>query len=246
MDLREHPHAGERRHPWEVARRRFFLDALRDANAFAGVRHVLDVGSGDGWLADGVLDACSPEAHLTLWDMNYDDAWIARSDARRTYTRTAPSEPADLVLALDVAEHVLDDAAFLADVVSHLAPDGTLLFSVPTWQPLFSSHDVALGHFRRYAPREARALLEGAGLTVRRGGGLFHALLAPRVAQVALERVRPPREAAATSLAWGGGALLSAAVDTALRLDTLVSRAAASRALELPGLSWWALCHRSR
>ncbi len=54
---------------------------------------------------------------------------------------------------LDVIEHVEDDVGFVRDVVDgSLAPGGWVLVSVPAYQSLFSSHDRALKHFRRYAP----------------------------------------------------------------------------------------------
>lgn len=244
MDLREHPHAGPRRHPWEVARAAFFRDVLREGGGLDRVRTVLDVGAGDAWLARTLRDGCAPAARLVCWDAHYDDAWLARSDEGCTFTREAPEMPADLVLALDVAEHVDDDRAFLRDVAARVAPGGRLLFSVPAWPWLFSGHDVALGHHRRYTPAAARALLEGAGLRIDRSGGLFHSLLLPRAAQRLVQRLRPVLDApAATSLAWSGGAALSAALGAALHLDNRVSRLAAARAIPLPGLSWWALCH---
>ncbi len=247
MDLREHAHAGTRRHPWETARARFFRDVLRESGRMGAVARVLDVGAGDGWLARALLDECPASARLTCVDSNYDDAWLARrDDPRVTFARAAPDEAADLVLALDVAEHVDDDAGFARDLAAHLAPGGALLFSVPTWPALFTSHDVALGHHRRYTPEGARRLVEGAGLAVERSGGLFLSLVAPRAAQAALERVRPPREVAATSLSWKGGAALTSAVESVLRADAAVARWASSRALPLPGLSWWALCTRAR
>ncbi len=245
MDLREHPHIGARRHPWETARALFFLEVLHGWKGLPAVATVLDVGAGDGWLAGELLAVCPPAAELVCVDPNYTDDWIAASHpARVTLARALPDEAADLVLALDVAEHVEDDAGLLRSIAGSVAPHGGLLFSVPAWPRLFSSHDTALGHHRRYTPANARRLLESVGFAVERSGGLFASLVAPRVAAVALERVFPPRPAPPTSLAWSGRPALTAALEGALFADALVGRWLSERGVALPGLSWWALCSR--
>jgi hypothetical protein len=84
----------------------------------------------------------------------------------------------DLMLFLDVLEHVADDHAFLKEMVGEaLAPGGTIVVSVPAWQGLFGKHDEALKHYRRYSPRTLRAMLSNAGLEVTNSGGIFHTLL---------------------------------------------------------------------
>src|SRR5262249_6127641 len=112
------------------------------------------------------------------------------------------------------------------------------------WPALTTRHDRRLKHHRRYRPAEARALLDGAGLRRTRGGGLFHSLLAVRAAEKLGELVRSPRQGL-PSLAWGGGRLLSTAVAWALAADNNFSTWAADRGMDLPGLSWWALCTRT-
>ena len=62
-------------------------------------------------------------------------------------------------------------------------PGRTRSSRCPAWQPLFTQHDVALRHFRRYAPDQGARLLETGGLEIVRKGGLFHSLLLPRLAR---------------------------------------------------------------
>jgi SAM-dependent methyltransferase len=73
-----------------------------------------------------------------------------------------------LVSALDVVEHADDDRAVLAEMRAVLADDGALLVSVPAFPALWSAHDEALGHRRRYTPRTLREAIEGAGFSVVR------------------------------------------------------------------------------
>jgi SAM-dependent methyltransferase len=251
MDLSEVSAADHRRHPWESARARFFRRVLDEAGALAGPRAVLDVGAGDGYLARALLDALPAGSEVVCLDPHYTDEDLRRfsADGRAglSFVRAPPARRFDVILLLDVIEHVADDRAFLGGFVANqLAPGGLVLVSVPAWQPLFSAHDTALKHFRRYSPAACRALLDDQGLASVRGGGLFHALLAPRLLTVAREKLsrllgRAP-EAPADLGDWRGGALLTTAIERALALDNALSHAVARRGVALPGLSVWALC----
>ena len=65
----------------------------------------------------------------------------------------APAEfdaGARLYLLMDVMEHVADDHLLLSTVLSRCRPGTYVLITVPALWPLWSHHDVALGHYRRY------------------------------------------------------------------------------------------------
>ena len=69
-----------------------------------------------------------------------------------------------MVCAFEVLEHIEDDDSALRDWVAHLAPGGLLLLSVPAWPERYSTHDVEVGHIRRYAPEELAASATRLGL----------------------------------------------------------------------------------
>src|SRR5439155_683450 len=71
---------------------------------------------------------------------------------------------ADAVLLLDVLEHLDDDVAALVTARRALRPGGLLVITVPAYRWLWSGHDVALGHRRRYTARELSRVVERAGL----------------------------------------------------------------------------------
>ncbi|GLX05132.1 MULTISPECIES: class I SAM-dependent methyltransferase [unclassified Microbispora] len=79
-----------------------------------------------------------------------------------------PGESFDLVLAFDVLEHIEDDHTAARELVRVLRPGARALITVPCDMALWSAHDVASFHFRRYAREELTALLRGAGLVVDR------------------------------------------------------------------------------
>jgi SAM-dependent methyltransferase len=72
----------------------------------------------------------------------------------------------DAVTMLDVLEHLSDDRLALAEVWRVLRPGGALVMSVPAYQKLWSAHDEALHHFRRYEYRGLRRVLHQAGFAV--------------------------------------------------------------------------------
>jgi SAM-dependent methyltransferase len=260
MDLKELPARAFARHPWEIVRANFFIHLLREQIPVQG-KSALDIGAGDGYFAQRLL-ADFPEAKLTCFDLAYDATWLhakATADPRLAFTATRPtaSRPDgrfDLVLMLDVLEHVEDDRAALLDAVaSFLAPGGWLLISVPAGEMLFSRHDQLLGHKRRYSPARLRALVEESGLDIVDRGDLFASLLLPRalarLGEAVLDRHRdhasptPPHIETALGT-WTRGPLVTCAVTAMLSLDALCCRLAARLRLPFAGLSTWVLAKR--
>ncbi|NTW22490.1 class I SAM-dependent methyltransferase [Candidatus Falkowbacteria bacterium] len=56
----------------------------------------------------------------------------------------------DVVCAFDVLEHLENDQTTLDKIFKSLKPGGWLVFTVPAFGAIFSQHDRAMGHFRRY------------------------------------------------------------------------------------------------
>lgn len=73
---------------------------------------------------------------------------------------------ADLVVAFDVIEHIDDDVAALREMRRVLRPGGVLLLAVPTGMDLWSAHDEAVGHVRRYDAAGLLSVVRSAGFTV--------------------------------------------------------------------------------
>lgn len=97
---------------------------------------------------------------------------------------------ADVVLLLDVLEHLDAAAAALATARLALSDGGALVVTVPAYAWLWSGHDVALGHRRRYTASRLRALVTRAGFSVTHVS-YFNTLLFPVVALARLwKRVR--------------------------------------------------------
>ena len=65
----------------------------------------------------------------------------------------------DLVVCMNVLEHIEDDRAALSHMLGLLKPGGTLFLLVPSHQFLFSSFDAESGHYRRYNKPRVQALI---------------------------------------------------------------------------------------
>lgn len=266
MDLRERPSSVTVRHPWEAVRARFFCRVL--ASPLTEPIDVLDVGAGDGFVGAKLLDALPAGSSVTCFDSEYTDDHLASlcgdagdvtgdvTSGQIRFARTPPDREFDAIVMLDVLEHIADDRGFLRDfVMRRLRPGGRLLISVPAHQALYTQHDVALGHHRRYSQGELRDVLVASGLAPLTSGSLFCSLLAPRAATKLVERARgirsrpvsSPADSVATGLTrWQHGRVVTSALETALEIDARLCELAARLAAPSVGLSAWALCENAR
>lgn len=96
-----------------------------------------------------------------------------------------PAVSYDLVALLDVLEHVPDDKGSLASIYTLLKPGAALLLTVPINPWMWSAHDVAHHHHRRYRKEEIRQLAEQAGFDIDLISP-FNSLLFPPIAAVRL------------------------------------------------------------
>lgn len=87
----------------------------------------------------------------------------------------------DLIALLDVLEHVPNDLASLRAIHMRLKPGGALILTVPANPWMWSAHDAAHHHFRRYTKRQLEELFLRSGLEVQLLT-YFNTLLFPLVA----------------------------------------------------------------
>ena len=74
----------------------------------------------------------------------------------------------DLAVSFDVICNIPDDENAFAQVARVVKPGGYFIVQLPAYQWLWSMHDVAVGHQRRYSARDVRAKLAQAGFQVER------------------------------------------------------------------------------
>lgn len=151
----------EDRHWWYSGRRALIRRKVRHIPA----GKALDVGAGSGGNT-----AVLRELGWQVAALEYSPAAAVlcagrgiatvRADARRL---PFPDEHFDLVMSTDLWEHVDDDRTVAEEAFRVLRPGGALLLAVPSGMDLWSGHDVALGHMRRYERQELVDLVTGAG-----------------------------------------------------------------------------------
>jgi SAM-dependent methyltransferase len=175
-------------HWWYRGRRRVLRAAL-DRLPLGPAARLLDAGCGSG----RTLDELARYGRVSGIDLSAEAVACARGrgheDVRVARVEDLPFEDAafDVVTCLDVVEHTPDDGATLAELRRVTRPGGLLLVTVPAYQALWSWHDEANLHFRRYDSSSLRVVARNAGWEVVGDTHFNSVLLAPvaavRVAQ---------------------------------------------------------------
>lgn len=154
----------EDRHWWFKERRSLIARELRGLSP----GRALDIGAAGGGntrvLRDqGWVAAAVEYAHEGAVSARHRGVDALQADA---LALPVADRSVDLVVAFDVLEHIDDDVGAVAEIARTLRPGGTLLAAVPCDMALWSAHDVASGHFRRYSRETLRDLVAGAGLDI--------------------------------------------------------------------------------
>jgi len=166
---------------WYLKSRAEVLAAIIRPLCGVGCR-LVDVGAGTGAILARVATkvAIAIEGDLNL-------ARVGRSGHRLPFLVADLSsgiplsgQTADVVLSLDVFEHLVDDRAAMAEVFRILRPGGCLVVSVPAFQSLWSRHDDLHHHKRRYSKQALLDALAATGFACTRVT-YFNSLLFPIV-----------------------------------------------------------------
>jgi SAM-dependent methyltransferase len=175
----------DRDHWWFVGRRKILTALIDRWRPKAGPLHILEVGCGTGsniamLQQFGTVDAIEPDDHARAFASRRTGLEI-----KGGYLPNVSLEDGryDLIVLLDVLEHIPDDKGALSALKPKLAPGGRLMLAVPAMPSLWSGHDVAHHHQRRYTARTLEAVVQAAGYrTLRRTA--FNSLLLPAIVGV--------------------------------------------------------------
>lgn len=175
MNLEEYHkmHALEKKYWWFQGRRKVILDTLDQhvkGDTGGGRPVILDIGCGTGMMLEDLKQMGSATGlDFSMVALEYCKNrgidTIGRADVRNLPVK---ENSVDIITALDLIEHIEDDHGLMDEFYRVLKPGGIAVMSVPAHKKLWSGHDVALHHFRRYEKPEFQQLVEGAGLRPRK------------------------------------------------------------------------------
>ena len=169
-------------HWWYRVRRQLVRYLLSTYPPASGGTALLEVGCGSG----DTLKMLSSTYSVRGIDASSESVALTQAQGVNAAQADATSIPAqdatsDVVIALDVLEHVQNPEVALAEIYRVLKPGGTLVVFVPAYMFLWSVTDELSHHYRRYTRRELVASVSATGFEVRRAS-YFNTLLFPLIA----------------------------------------------------------------
>jgi SAM-dependent methyltransferase len=179
-------------HHWWYRGRRQIIHAELDRLALPEPARVLDAGCGSGRTLQELVRYGAVEGI----ELNEDAAKMAgqRGDGEVKVGRLEDlpwaQDTFDLIVCLDVIEHTPDDGLTLRELRRVCKPGGWLLVTVPAYPALWSAHDEANHHYRRYTRRSLRRAALSSGWQVTRMTSFNSLLLAPAAAVRLAQRRR--------------------------------------------------------
>ena len=185
MDVKEELLLGEKigEHWYYVSKGRAvlkFLGSIRPGS-------LIDVGAGSGIFSRLLLDHGWRESVCV--DPAYPEEYTDIHHGKPIrFVHAIANMRADLVLMMDVCEHVDDDFGLIRHYASMVEDETYFLITVPAFQFLFSGHDVFLEHRRRYTVSSLVRCVEGAGLEVINSSYFFATVFPIALVQRLIEK----------------------------------------------------------
>ncbi len=174
MDIKENNILGEEINShWYYYSKAKAMTRLLDKK---NVSTVLDIGAGSGFFSKYLLNHSSAKEAWCI-DISYkNDVDGLESGKPIHFRQSINSLNADLVLLMDILEHIDDDIGFLKNCIAKVPPGTTFLISVPAFEFLWSEHDIFLEHRRRYMLKHIESIASSTGLKVKTGCYYFGAV----------------------------------------------------------------------
>jgi SAM-dependent methyltransferase len=181
------------RHWWYRARRRILAELIRREGYLPRHAQILEIGCGTGHN----LAMLGEFGHVDALELDDEARALSEKRLGRKIMRSplpelseVPDRHYDLIGAFDVIEHIDDDHAALAAIATKLKPGGKFMMAVPAHQWMWTAHDVANHHKRRYSKRALKALIDNSPMRLDKIG-YFNSLLFPlAIAERAASKLR--------------------------------------------------------
>ncbi len=171
-EMYAHIYEVEQTHWWYVGRRKIIFDWVLQILAEYEQPKILDIGCGTGFnleylqqqqYEDVVGLDISPEglSFCQSRDLNQ----LVCSDGTKPPFQ---AQSFDVIIALDLIEHLQDDVSALQALAHLLKPQGSLVIFTPAFNFLWGLQDEVSHHYRRYTTSELRHKLTQTKLTIKK------------------------------------------------------------------------------
>ena len=200
---------------WFVARRALIEELIANEVASRRALRILDIGCGTGanmktFARHGMTVGIDSSIDARHFCQKRGVQTVALSEVEKM-----PFDDGtfDVITALDILEHTDDDLEALREIRRVARPAGMLLIAVPAYGFLWSEHDEALKHRRRYTAYELRNKLTITGYEVVRTSyfitSLFFPILALRIWQGLFKKSTHPKTSLKILPAWLNESLIA-------------------------------------
>jgi len=157
-------------HWWFVGRRKIVLCLVRKIISEVSRSRIVDIGCGAG----ATLKQLEDMGEATGVDISsHAVSYCRQRGCRRVclseeYSLPFSDNKISLIISLDVLEHLDYDYQHLREYHRILKDDGKILLTVPALPWLWSGHDKANRHYRRYTRTQLKNLLEREGWKIEK------------------------------------------------------------------------------
>jgi len=180
-------------HWWWRSREEILIEVLKQTFPGRDNLKILDVGCGDGLFFSELKKFGTPagvetvESLITEHGRSLGEIYVGELGSFNAPTKY------DLILMLDVIEHLPDEKPLLVRARELLAPGGRLIITVPAFMSLWTHHDDLNQHCRRYNKGMLRDVLKESGFEVLRLQYLFAWPAVAKFMLHYLEMLRAPK-----------------------------------------------------
>jgi len=152
-------------------KRNLILDLIQKYSIIDRKSCILEIGPGRGVLISE-FKTLFKDAQFDVVEPNKEFHPFLIKIVRKIYPfclehlKISKKQKYDVIVMLDVLEHIKDDASAIRKIKTLLKKDGYLILTIPANKFLYSYHDMFLGHYRRYSKKEIVSLLKRNGFRI--------------------------------------------------------------------------------
>ena len=161
----------EEKHWWWQARRFFVSNELNKIflKSKNKSKHLIDIGCGAGFTIKSLKDkfkciGIEPDKHFIRFAHKNTGVPIKKGFLPNGLPKLR--NKADIVLLLDVLEHVKEDKKSLKKISSLMLPGGYLILNVPAMRWMWSVHDEINDHKKRYERKDLQKVIVQSGFEI--------------------------------------------------------------------------------